>query len=75
MVGRQRFLQSTIRQIKGISSGNAQVTFMEISDLLKPVLRALKILPLNDNVNINDGLRGHSSDRCATDMLDAAIPS
>ena len=75
MVGGQRSLKATIRQIKGISSGNAQVAFMEISDFCKPILRTLEILWLNDNVNVNDWLGGHSGDRCATDMLDAAIPS
>ena len=48
---------------------------MEISDLCEPILRALKILWLNDNVNVNDWLGDHSGNRCATDMLDAAIPS
>ena len=48
---------------------------MEISDLCQPVLCALKILWLNDNVNVNDWLGGHSGDRGAPDMLEAAIPS
>ena len=48
---------------------------MEISDFCKPILCALKILWLNDNVNVNDWLGSHSGDRGATDMLDAAIPS
>ena len=75
MVGGQRVLQAAIRQIEGVSSGNTLVAFMEISDFCKPVLRALKILWLNDNVNVNDWLGGHSGDRGAPDMLDTAILS